>query len=114
MDPKIKYYDYLYLTIKLSLGFLQSYRLSSHFHNKLYKGHLIDDNTLETCANASTLMVNNFQRIAVSVNGTRSCAKLTVYSIAYNLLSHTHATKHVEIVLACTPIPDATLFSTSR
>ncbi len=40
-----------------------------------------------------------FQRTAVSVNETRSCAKLTVYSIAINGI-YTHVLqKHGDLVL---------------
>ncbi len=34
--------------------------------------------------------------------------KLTVYSIAYKIFMHMRVTKHSEIVLACTPISQAT------
>ncbi len=48
-----------------------------------------------------------FQRIALSMNETRSCAKLTAYSIAYNMFMDTCVTKHADLVLACTPILQA-------
>jgi hypothetical protein len=38
------------------------------------------------------------------VNETRSCAKLTVDSIAYNIHLYTKVTKNGLIVLTCTPI----------
>ncbi len=52
-----------------------------------------------------------FQRIAVSVNEARSCATPSVYSIAYNIYPYTKVRKHGEIVLACTPIQQATVVS---
>ncbi len=61
-----------------------------------------------------------FQRFAVSVNETRSCAKVTVYSIAYNVI-YTHVLQNIvkwfrrvsysagDLCLPslCTPIPYA-------
>ncbi len=44
----------------------------------------------------------------VSVNETRLCAKLTVYSIAYNIYIYAKVTKHSETALASTPIQHAT------
>ncbi len=47
---------------------------------------------------------SHFQRITLSVNETRSCAKLTVCSLAYDIFLYTYVTKPDEIVWACTPI----------
>jgi hypothetical protein len=49
-----------------------------------------------------------FLKIAVSVNETRLCAKLTVYSIANKIYIHTKITNHGEIVLTYTPILQVT------
>jgi hypothetical protein len=55
-----------------------------------------------------------FQRIAVNMNETKSCAKLTVLSISYNIFIHTNVSQHGEIALACALISQATCVCCAR
>jgi hypothetical protein len=55
-----------------------------------------------------------FQRIVVNVNETRLCAKLSVYSIAYNDIYIRLYYKNDEIVLAHTPILQVTSVRRAR